>query len=112
MKKYKLFQAQQPTPSIPCNLTQQSIIRIEIPEILKNSFSYMCPYCLVVLALLLYPLTESLVHGLVSQLDTEESSGIGGHGTSKGGTETREEGLDAALAVQLANNAADSDVTL
>lgn len=41
MKKYKSFQAHQPTPFIRCNLTQQSIIRVEIPKIPKDSFSYM-----------------------------------------------------------------------
>ncbi|KAI6759756.1 hypothetical protein HG530_010436 [Fusarium avenaceum] len=37
----------------------------------------------------------------MSQLNTKESSGIGGHGTSKSGTETWEEGLDTALAAGL-----------
>lgn len=46
------------------------------------------------------------------QLDAQESGGVGGHGSSQGGTEAGEEGLVAALAVQLADDAADGDVAL
>lgn len=46
----------------------------------------------------------------MSQLDTEEGGGVGGHSSSKGGTETREEGLEASLSVKLAHNTTDRDV--
>lgn len=56
--------------------------------------------------------TESLVHGLVSQLDTQEGGGVGGHGSAQSRTEAREEGLDTSLSVELADDASQRDVAL
>lgn len=55
-------------------------------------------------------LAKSLVHGTVSQLDTQECSSIGRDGTGEGRTESGEECLVAATAVNLANDAAEGDV--
>lgn len=64
------------------------------------------------LNLVLNSLAKRLLHGLVGQLNTEERRGVGGHGSRQGGTEAREEGLEATLAVQLADGAAEGDVAL
>jgi hypothetical protein len=48
----------------------------------------------------------------VSQLDTEESSSVGGHSTSKGRTKSREECLDTTLSVEFTNDATNGDVAL
>lgn len=61
---------------------------------------------------LLHHLVEELVHGLVSQLNTKEGGGVGGHGTGQGGTEAGEEGLVTSLAVQLPDDTAERDVAL
>ena len=57
-------------------------------------------------------LAEDLVHGLVSQLDTEEGSRVGRHGSGEGRPEAGEEGLVAALGVQALDDAANRDVAL
>ena len=48
----------------------------------------------------------------MGQLDTDESGGIGRDGSGESRAEAREEGLEAALAVQAADDAANSDVAL
>lgn len=56
--------------------------------------------------------SKHLVHGLVRQLYSQKGCRVGRDSTSQRGTETREEGLVAALAVELANDASDGDVAL
>lgn len=68
-------------------------------------------FCLIRFSLSL-PLVKRLVHGLVGQLDTQESRRVGGHGTGEGGTEAGEEGSVTALAVEATDDAADGDVAL
>lgn len=46
------------------------------------------------------------------ELHAEEGRGVGGHRPRQRGTETREEGLEAALAVELPDDAAQGDVAL
>lgn len=48
----------------------------------------------------------------MSQLDTEESGGVGGHGTGQSRTEAGEEGLEATASVQLADHTTKGDVAL
>lgn len=57
-------------------------------------------------------LVEHLVHGLVSQLDTQEGGSVSGHGTRQRRADTREEGLEAALAVQLLDDSANGHAGL
>lgn len=46
------------------------------------------------------------------QLDTEEGGGVGGHGSRERGAESGEEGLEAAVRVDAAHDAANGDVAL
>lgn len=55
---------------------------------------------------------KDLVHGLVGQLNAEEGRGIGGHGARQGRAEAREEGLEAAPGVEVADGATESDVAV
>lgn len=48
----------------------------------------------------------------MSQLDTQEGGGVGRDGTGQGRTEAGEEGLEAAAAVELADDTTKSDVAL
>lgn len=57
-------------------------------------------------------LAKRLVHGIVSQLDTQERGRVGRHGTSQRRAEAREEGLVAAAGVQLPDDAAQRHVAL
>lgn len=57
-------------------------------------------------------LVKGLPHRLVSQLHAQEGGSIGRHSTSQGRAEAREERLEAAPAVQLADDAAERDVAL
>lgn len=55
---------------------------------------------------------KGLVHGLVSQLDTQEGDSVSGHSSGQSRAEAGEEGLDTALSVELANDASQRDVAL